>query len=106
MLQTKLKIRWAICNTADYISVNMCFKCNRFNHHFSDCRNEETCALCARKHKLKDCTTPKDEHKCINCMIYSKHNQNKSISEDHSSLDRKCLSMQAMIAKYKHNTDY
>jgi len=39
-------------------------------------------------------------------MTYNKHNQNRSINEDHSSLDRKCPSMQAMIAKYKQNTDY
>ena len=51
----------------------------------SECRNE----------KLKDRITTRDEHKCINCMIYNKHNHNRSISEDHSSLDRKYPSMQA-----------
>jgi len=106
MLQNKLKIGWMICSTADYIPVNRCFKCSRFNHHFSDCRSEETCPLCAGRHKLQECTASRTEYKCINCMMYNKHNQNKTINENHSSLDRKCPSMQAMITKYKQNTDY
>jgi len=32
--------------------------------------------------------------RCTNCMTYNKYNQNRSINEDHSSLDRKCPSMQ------------
>jgi len=62
--------------------------------------------LCAGKHKLKECTAPRAEYKGINLMMYNKHNKNRSINEDHSSLDRKCPSTQAMIAKYKQNTDY
>jgi len=106
MLQNKLKIGWMICSTADYIPVNRCFKCSRCNRHFSDCRSEETCPLCAGRHKLQECTASRTEYKCINCMMYNKHNQNKTINENHSSLDRKCPSMQAMITKYKQNTDY
>jgi len=106
MLQNKLKIGWTICNTNDYISVSRCFKCSRFNHHFSECRSEKTCPLCAGKQKLKECTASRAEYKCTNCMTYDKYNQNRSINVDHSSLNRKCPSMQAMIAKYKQNTDY
>jgi len=39
-------------------------------------------------------------------MTYNKYNQNRSINEDNSLLDRKCPSMQAIIAKYKQKTDY
>jgi len=39
-------------------------------------------------------------------MTYNKYNQNRSINEDHSLLDIKCPSMQAMIAIYKQNTNY
>ena len=42
ILSTKLKIGWPICNTRDYIVVNRCYKCSRFNHKASDCRGEET----------------------------------------------------------------
>jgi hypothetical protein len=105
MLQNKIKIVRTICNTDDYISVNRCFKCSRFNNHFSECRSEETCPLCAGKQKLKERTAQRDEHKCINCMMCNKYSQNKSIDVNHSSLERKCSSMQAMITKYIQNTD-
>jgi hypothetical protein len=83
MLQKKkqLKIGWMISNTDDYISMNRCFKCTRFNHHYSDCRNEETCPLCSGKHKLKECTAPRAEYKRINFMTYNKYNQNRNINE-------------------------
>ena len=106
MLQNKIKIGWTICNTDDYISVNRCVRCSRFNHHFSECRSEETCPLCAGKDKLKECTAQTEEYKRNICMTYNKYNQNRSISLDHSCLERKCPSMQAMIAKYIQNTDY
>jgi len=63
-------------------------------------------ALFAGKHKLEDCTAPRDEKKCINFMTYNKYNQIRSINADHTSLDTKCFRMQEMIAKYKRNTDY
>jgi hypothetical protein len=75
MLQNKIKIGWTIFNTDYYISVNSCFRCSRFNHDFSECKSEETCLLCAGKHKIKECTVQKEEYKCINCMTYNKYNQ-------------------------------
>ena len=36
-------------------------------------------------------------------MTYNKYNQNRSVNVDHSSLERKFPSMQAMIAKYIQN---
>jgi len=52
ILSTKLKIGWHICNTRDYIVVNRCYKCSRFNHKASDCRREETCPLCMGGHNI------------------------------------------------------
>jgi hypothetical protein len=37
---------------------------------------------------------------------YNHHNKNTKVKEIHSSLDRKCPSMLAIIEKYKRNTDY
>ena len=89
-----------------YIVANRCFKCSRFNHRFRDCRGEETCPLCAGNHKLKECTATPMEYKCINCLTYNKHNQNKRICDKHSSLDKNCPSLQAVLEKYRQNTDY
>jgi hypothetical protein len=102
LLQTKIKLGWLICNTAEYVVANRCFNCSRFNHKHSDCRGEVTCG----KTSLKECSAAPSEHKCINCIMYSKYNQNKHIRNSHSSLDKKCSSLQALLEKYRRNTDY
>jgi len=105
-VQNKLNLEWMICSIDDYVSVNRCFKCSRNNHRHTECKSEETCPLCAGKHKLKECTASRAEYKCTNCMTYNKYNQNRCINADHSSLDTKCPNLHAIIAKYKQNTDY
>ena len=77
LLQKKFKLGWLICKIEDYVFANRCFKCSRFNHRFRECIGEETCPLCAGNNKLKECTATPMEHKCINCLTYNKHNQNK-----------------------------
>ncbi|KAJ4437652.1 hypothetical protein ANN_17797 [Periplaneta americana] len=37
-LQRKLKTGWLIFNVEDYITINRCFKCCRFNHRAQDCK--------------------------------------------------------------------
>jgi hypothetical protein len=54
LLQKKVKLGWLIYKIEDYVVAKRCFKCSRFNHRFHDCR-EETCHLCAGRHKLKEC---------------------------------------------------
>ena len=106
MVENKMKLEWTICSINDCVSVNSCFKCSRYNHRYTECNSEETCPLCAENTNSKNPQNREQNTNCTNCMTYSKYNQNKSINEDHSSLDRKCPSMQAMIARYKQNTDY
>jgi len=107
LLQKKIKLGWLICKIDDYVVANRCFKCSRFNHKFRDCRGEETCPLCARSHNLKECTATPMEYKCLNCLTYNKHNQNKKkVCDNHSSLDRNCPSLQAVLEKYRQNMDY
>jgi len=45
-----------ICKVEDYLVATRCFKCWRFNHRHQDFRGEETCSLCAGRHKMKECT--------------------------------------------------
>ena len=104
-LLQKVKLGCLICKIEDYVVANRCFKCSRFNHRFCDCRGEETCPLCAGSHKLKECTATPKEYKRINCLTYNKHNQNKKFC-DNSSLEKNCPSLQAVLEKYRQNTDY
>jgi len=57
-------------------------------------------------HKLKECKAPAEHYKCINCMTYNQYSKADKISENHSSLDKNCPSMQAVLARYRQNTDY
>ena len=101
----KLKMGWQICRKDDYLVANRSFKCSRFKHRHRDCRWELTCPLCAGPHTLKLCKADSKVYKCINCVIYNKHNPKKNIGINHSSLEKKCPSMQAIIDKYRLNTE-
>lgn len=95
-----------VCKIEDYLVATRCFKCLRFNHRHCDCRGEETCPLCTAAHKLKDFTEDPRSYKCINCIIYNMYNLNENNCTNHSSLDKKCLSLLAILEKYRQNTDY
>jgi len=105
LLHRRIKLGWQICRIEDYLVANRRFKCSRFNRRLRDCRGEVTCPLCAGYHKLKECKGDSMVYKCFNCVIYNKHNPSTNISVDHSSVDKKCPSMQAIIEKYRLNTD-
>ena len=104
--QKKLKIGWQICYVADYLVAMRCFKCSRFNHRHKECKGEETCPLCTGGHKLRECKASADQHKCINCVTYNQYNKTGRIREDHSSLDKNCPSLHAVLEKYRQNTNY
>jgi len=105
-MNTRMTTGWVICKVDDYIQVNRCFKCSRYNHRLADCRGEETCPLCTGSHKLRECTAQQKDFKGINCMTYSKYNSSKTICTNHSSLDKNCPSLEAQLKKYEQNTDY
>jgi len=106
LIKTKIKIGWQICQIDDYVNVTRCFNCSRFNHRHHDCKGGETCPLCAGPHKLKECSAEPRSYKCINCATYNKYNPNKTVCTNHSSLDKKCPSLQAIMERYRKNTDY
>jgi hypothetical protein len=106
LLQEKVKLGWMICKVEDYLVATRCFKCSSFNHRHQDCRGEETCPLCAGRHKMKECTSNSSEYKCINCATYNLHNKNARICDNHSNLDRNCPSLQVVLERYRQNIDY
>ena len=106
IIQNKLKLQWVICKVDDYMAVNRCFECSGFNHRHKDCKSEEACPLCTGKHRLKDCTASRSDYKCINCMKFKEHSKDRKFQENNTTLDRNCPSLQAMIEKYRQNTNY
>jgi hypothetical protein len=101
LIQNNVKLAWINCSVVDYLVPTRCFKCSWFNHRMKDCRGTETCPLCAGNHNLKDCKAHPVDHKCIKRRRYNHNNKNTKTNENHTSLDRKCPSMLAIIEKYK-----
>jgi hypothetical protein len=106
LLQSKLKIGWLICRAGDYLVAKRCYKCSRYNHKHQECKGEETCSLCAGGHSLKDCKTPSNQHKCINCMNYNRHSKKGKVCENHLSLSKDCPNLPAVVTRHIQNTDY
>jgi len=106
MLHNKIKLEWSVCYVEDYVSVNRCFTCSGYEHWHTECRNEVACPICAGKHKLKDCAATRTEYKYTNCVRFNAHNQDRKTQTNHSSLDRNCPSLQAMIATYRQNINH
>ena len=104
LVKRKIKIGWLICNVEDYVKINRCYHCSKFNHKAENCKGEEICPLCTGNHKLRDCQANKQEFRCINCISSQKHNKEK-LDENHSSLDKNCPSKMSKIQKYKQNNE-
>jgi len=106
LIQNKIKLGWIICSLGDYLVANRCFKCSKFNHRQRECRGTVTCPHCAGNHTLEDCSASPQHYKCINCHTFNMHHKEDKVSIDHSALDRNCPSLQAVLDKYRKNTDY
>jgi hypothetical protein len=97
--QIRVKLGWTICRVDDCVTVKRCYGGSRFNHNHRECKGEEVCPLCTGNHSLKQCTAAPTEYKCINCMVYKKHQPTTQIDTDHTFLDKKCLSLKAILEK-------
>ena len=106
LIHNRVKIGWTLCKVDDYLVAKRCYRCSRYNHTHKECKGEEVCPLCTGNHKLKDCKAAISEHKCINCITYNKHHPHTQIETAHSSLDKRCPSLIAVLDKYKKNIDY
>lgn len=106
LLDRKLKVGWHICRIDDYQTVKRCFKCSKFGHRAAECKGEETCPICADRHKLKDCTASQSEVQCANCLNHNKYNPKSQRHVKHTSFDKNCPSLKEILNKYRQNTDY
>lgn len=70
-------IKWLSCRFADHISVLQCFKCLKFGHRATDCKNTAKCSTCAGDHKFEDCDS-RETTCCVNCQVAKMQNVNHS----------------------------
>jgi hypothetical protein len=59
-----------------------------------------------RKSQVKGMYIPHIMVQMRNCMVYNKHHPTNQMDTAHSSLDKKCPSLIAVLTKYKKNADY
>ncbi|GFT81394.1 uncharacterized protein TNCV_3672751 [Trichonephila clavipes] len=50
-----LRENWNVCKTEDFIAINRCFKCFRYNHKAADCENGLCCFKCAGEDNSSEC---------------------------------------------------
>jgi hypothetical protein len=106
IIQKKVRLGWLMCNLGDFLDANRSYKCSKFNHRFRECTGLETCPLCEENNLLKECRATPEHYKCINCHTFNTCNKYNKISDNHSSLDKKFPSLQAVLEKYNKNIDY
>jgi hypothetical protein len=94
-----------MCSVEDYLVAKRFFKCSSYKNGHRDSRGEETSSLCAGGHTLKDCKATTNLHKCINCVTYNRYSKKERINGNHSSLSKDCPSLQAVLTKYRLDTD-
>jgi len=77
VLPEKIKAGFQLLTVKPYIPAPIrCYRCYRFNHYASSCKEEDICFLCSqKKHSGNNCKHP---IKCINC------------NDNHPSISRKC----------------
>jgi len=102
-LRKKMKLCWNMCSVDDYIRINRCYNCSKFNHRAQDCKGELTCPVCAGNHSLRECTATKEQYKCIN---FNKYNQRSPVNAKHSSLDNSYSCYLNMLQRFTETIDY
>lgn len=96
----KLKVGWNMCGHDDYIKINRCYKCNKYNHRANDCTGTLTCPLCAGNHSMRECTAQRNQYRCINCIRFNQFNTKDPADEHHSALDKSCNQYKIKLKNY------
>jgi len=105
-LGKKMKLCWNMSNVDDYIRINRCYKCSKFNHRAKDCKGTLTCPLCAENHSLRERKPSKEKYKCNNCTNFNKYNQKSPVGAKHSSRDNSYSCYQNMLRRFTETIDY
>lgn len=93
------------CRAYDDLNVRPCYKCGRYGHCGSKCKNPECCVYCAGPHEGSKCPDPRNL-KCLNCLYVNEKFKLKR-ETNHCAMDsEKCHTLKTKINKYISTTDY
>lgn len=102
----KVFLGWRSYTIEDYIHVLCCYKCSKFGHNSSNCKNKEViCYKCAQAHDSRDCKS--SSFKCQSCVVYNSKNKSSSVPFDHICGDRnKCTAFKNQLKYLTSKVDY
>lgn len=82
----------------EYLGLAMCYRCCRFGHVTTYCKEKTTCHSCAGEHDGRDCN--KEVKKCVNCWrVFGKFG-------DHSARNPDCPAMMRILEKSRSRINY
>jgi hypothetical protein len=99
----KLNIGWNRCRVLDHIYVIRCFKCEQYGHFAKDCKNAETCGICAESHHTKECKS--EVFKCTNCVNAVKK-LNLQLDVNHPVWSDECKVYKRIESSKKRSINY
>lgn len=105
MNERKLRFGWDSFPVYEFVSVLRCFKCWKYGHMASLCKQDRfTCPLCAGNHKADQCTS--SNKCCSNCKYVSNVLKIRNVDINHTVFDRNCTSYRRQLDKIKLQTRY
>ncbi|GFY53404.1 uncharacterized protein TNIN_380851 [Trichonephila inaurata madagascariensis] len=89
--QTRLKIIWSACDVDDFLIINRCSNCLRYNHRADECNNTLVCFHCSCEHKGQDCPN-RNAVACTNCIRFNRKTKNihKKVNVNHKPFSECC----------------
>lgn len=101
----KLYVGHQKCRVYDDLNVKLCYKCGRFGHSSSKCRNEACCLYCAEAHEAGECRNW-TKLKCSDC-VHANENHGAKLKVNHCAIDCvNCDILKRKINKCISSTDY
>jgi hypothetical protein len=88
------------------LSITRCYKCSKYNHRAQEYFWDVECPHCTQSHTMHKCKASKENHRCVNCINYSKYNKTMQINVNRSSPDKSCSCYIAVLKKYIERMDY
>lgn len=103
MIEKRINIGWDRCIVYEYFAINMCFKCNGYNHKAANCTNKKSCKKCAGEHDIRECDVT--EKKCVNCCIMNT-NLNLKLNTEHEANSLQCRVHERQIENERKRVNY
>lgn len=99
-------IEWERCQVYEVVDAMRCFKCSKFGHKSSSCRNAFCCPKCSGEHNVRDC--PSQIEVCINCKEQNRlRKQNEEpLDAAHAAWSRNCPFNKKRLKLAKQRIDY